>query len=211
MGAIYPALDTTAGEKERGTLETLLVAPVRPLEVMLAKYLTVALVSTLASLMNLAAMGVTFMVGLQLGGPTPIRLELGAGQLATLLACLVPCAFMVSGLCLVVASLARNFKEGQALLTPVMLVATLPGILALMPGIELNAGTALLPLLNVALLVKATILGTASGLHVALTVLSVGACAAVTLALAANAFQSEALRFGGTESWRDLFRVRRLP
>ena len=210
MGALYPALDVTAGEKERGTLETLLVAPVRPLDVMAAKYLTVATIASTTTIMNLVAMGVTFHLGVDLSGKEllPVRLTLSAGQVATMLACLVPAAFMVSGVSLAVASLARSYKEGQSLLTPLVFLALVPAIVSMAPGVELDAATALLPLLNVALLIKATMLGTATALPVAITVASVLACSAVALALAANAFQSEALRFGGAESWRDLFRFR---
>lgn len=209
MGALYPSLDLTAGEKERGTLETLLVAPVRPFDVMAAKYLTVALIATGTTLVNLAAMGLTFHVGLNLAGDLAVRMTLGAGQVLTLLACLVPAAFMVSGLALAVASVARNYKEGQTLMTPLITLGLVPAIIALMPGIELDAATAILPLLNVALLVKSTLLGTAQAAHVAITIASVVACSAASVAVAANAFQSEALRFGGAESWRDLFRFRR--
>ncbi|MGC4114937.1 MAG: ABC transporter permease [Myxococcales bacterium] len=210
MGALYPALDVTAGEKERGTLETLLVAPVRPMDVMAAKYLTVATIASITTVMNLVAMGITFHLGLDLtGGETaPVRLTLSGSQIAILLACLIPAAFMVSGLSLAVASLARSYKEGQSLMTPLVSLALVPAILSMTPGVEFDVATALLPLLNVALLVKATMLGTATALPVAITIGSVVACSAVAVALAANAFQSEALRFGGAESWRDLFRFR---
>lgn len=207
MGALYPALDVTAGEKERGTLETLLVAPVRPLDVMAAKYLTVAAIATITTVVNLVTMGITFHLGLDLtGGQTPIRLTLSAAQIGTLLACLVPAAFMVSGVSLAVASLARSYKEGQSLMTPLVSFAIIPAILSMTPGVEFDVATALLPLLNVALLVKATMLGTATLLPVAVTIGSVLFCSVVAVALAANAFESEALRFGGAESWRDLFR-----
>lgn len=205
MGALYPAIDVTAGEKERGTLETLLVAPVRPLQVMFAKYLTVTLISVLASVANLAAMGVTFAFGISLDSGLKASMNLSMGQLLTLFACFVPAALTASGVSLAVGSLARSFKEAQSLLTPVTLVAIVPGMLALMPGIELNTWTALVPLLNIALLVKAVILGAAQPLHVVLTLLSLSALALFSLKMAANAFQSEALRFGGAESWKSLF------
>ncbi|MBS1148824.1 MAG: Abortive infection protein [Myxococcaceae bacterium] len=206
MGALYPAIDVTAGEKERGTLETLLVAPVRPIEVMAAKYLTVAVIASLATCANLAAMAGTFAFGLKLDGGLTTSLHFSFGQVLTMLACLIPAAFMVSGVTLAIASLARNFKEAQSLLTPVTMVGILPGMLALMPGVELNALTAAVPLLNVALMVKAVVLGAAHPLHVAITVVSILTCSLGALKLAANAFASEALRFGGTESWRALFR-----
>lgn len=206
MGALYPAIDVTAGEKERGTLETLLVAPIRPIQVMAAKYLTVAAIASLATCVNLAAMAGTFAFGLKLDGGMSTTLHFTIGQVLTMLICLVPAAFMVSGVTLAIASLARNFKEAQSLLTPVTMVGILPGMMALMPGVELNALTAAVPLLNVALMVKAVVLGAAHPLHVVITVASIGVCSLGALKLAANAFSSEALRFGGTESWRALFR-----
>lgn len=205
MGALYPAVDATAGEKERGTLETLLVAPVRPLQVMAAKYLTVAALSVLASVANLLMLAITFGVGLHLENGVTVSLRLSALQVLTLLSCLVPAALMASGVALAVASLARTFKEAQSFLTPVSMVAMLPGLLALMPGIELNGWTAAVPLLNVALLIKATVLGAARWPWVLETFGSVAVCALLALKLAANAFTSEALRFGSSRGLRELF------
>jgi sodium transport system permease protein len=205
IGALYPAVDLTAGEKERGTLETLLVAAVRPVDVMAAKYLTVSLVAVVTALANLAAMGVTFGMGISLGGPASTSFQLSAGQVLTMLVCLVPAALLLSGISLAVASTARTFKEGQSLMSPVMLACLAPALLSQMPGIELNPVTALIPLLNVALLIKAAVLGTASALEVLLTSLSVLAFAALALKVAASAFNSEVFRFGGTEGWRALF------
>ena len=195
VGALYPAVDLTAGEKERGTLETLLVAPVSPLEVMKAKFLAVTLSALLAALANLVAMASTFAVGVQLGDKAPVKMSLSPTQLGLLLLCVLPCAVLASGVALSVATLARNFKEGQTLMTPVLLFAMVPGVMALMPGIELNALTAAIPLLNVALLVKATVLDAVHPLHAVITVASVGVCAFIALKLAARAFKSERLRF----------------
>ncbi|MBL8956819.1 MAG: ABC transporter permease [Myxococcaceae bacterium] len=198
IGALYPAVDLTAGEKERGTLETLLVAPVRPLDVMQAKFIAVALTAVVAALANLSAMGATFALGIDLAEGGAVSMHLSLVQVLTLGACLVPAAVMASGISLAIASLARTFKEGQTLMTPVLLAAIMPAIMAMMPGVELNAATACVPLLDVALLVKAVVLDAAQPLHVALTVAMTTVCAAVSLKLAATAFQSESLRFGGT-------------
>lgn len=212
VGALYPAVDLTAGEKERGTLETLLVAAVRPVDVMLAKYLTVGLVAVVSALANLGAMVATFAFGVAVGGKaTPLTVHLTAGQVGLMLLCLLPAALLVGGLSLAISATARTFKEGQSLMTPVMLVCLGPGLLAQMPGIELSWATALVPLLNVALLVKAAVLGTATPGPVLITVLSVLLFAALALGLAAAAFRSEHFRFGGTEGWGAVFRRRRGP
>lgn len=205
IGALYPAVDLTAGEKERGTLETLLVSAVRPVDVMAAKYLTVSLVAVATALANLAAMGVTFGMGISFGGPATTTFHLTVGQVLTMLVCLVPAALLLSGVSLAVASTARTFKEGQSLMSPVMLACLAPALLSQMPGIELSPVTALIPLLNVALLIKASVLGTATLVEVALTSLSVLAFAALALKIAASAFNSEVFRFGGTEGWKTLF------
>jgi sodium transport system permease protein len=194
MGALYPAVDLTAGEKERGTLETLLVAPVDALLVMRAKFVAVTATAVLAALSNLLAMGVTFAIGVDLGAGT-VKVALGFEQVLIMLACLVPAAVLAAGIALAIASRARSFKEGQTLMTPVIFAATVPGVMALMPGVELSALTACVPLLNVALLVKATVLHAVQPLQVVLTFVSVALCALVALKLAANAFQSESLRF----------------
>jgi len=197
IGALYPAVDLTAGEKERGTLETLLVAPVRPIDVMQAKFIAVALTAVVAALANLSAMGATFALGIDVAGGRSVSMRLGFGQVLTLGACLLPAAVMASGISLAIASLARTFKEGQTLMTPVLLAAIMPALMAMMPGVELNAVTAWVPLLDIALLVKAVVLEAAHPLHVGITVAMTTVCAAVSVELASRAFQSESLRFGG--------------
>lgn len=206
MGSFYAAVEVTAGEKERGTLETLLAAPVQPTTVMAAKYLTVCLLGIAVSLFNLAGMAVTFARGFHVADGVSVSVRMSAGQLSMLGLALTCASLAVGGASLVVASLARNFKEGQQLLTPLMMLGLVPALASLMPGLELNHRLALVPFLNVALLIKAVMLGTAHWSHAAVTCGSVLAVAAVCVMLAANAYQSERLRFGGAESWRELFR-----
>ncbi len=190
LGALYPAVDLTAGERERGTLETLFASSVRPVDVMFAKYLTVSAAAVVSALANLGAMALTFRAGLSLG-PAALDFTISWRQVLMLLLCVVPCALLLSGAALAVASLARSFKEGQTLMTPVMLVGIVPAMLSQMPGFELTTWTALVPLLNVALLIKAVMLDTATASQVALTSLSVLLCAAAALYAAARAFSRE--------------------
>ncbi|MGV3623579.1 MAG: hypothetical protein ACO1OB_22355, partial [Archangium sp.] len=103
---------------------------------------------------------------------------------------------LFAGVSLAVASTARTFKEGQSLMTPVLLVGLAPALISQMPGIELTNVTALIPLLNVALLIKASVLGNATALQVLLTVGSVLIFAFIALKAAASAFNSEVFRFG---------------
>lgn len=190
VGAMYPAVDLTAGERERGTLETLFVSAVRPIDVMIAKYLTVSAAALLSALANLAAMALTFRAGLTLG-PASVNFSLSATQVLIMLSCMVPTALLVAGLSLAVASVARTFKEGQSLMTPLMLAGMTPALLSQMPGVELSNTTALIPLLNVALLIKASVLGNVTGLQVLLTGVSVLVCALLALLAAARSFRRE--------------------
>lgn len=208
LGALYPAVDLTAGEKERGTLETLLVSGARPVDVMAAKYLTVSTVAVVTALANLGAMAATFGFGLSFGPPGgagTATFRLGGGQMLTMLACLIPAALLLAGIALSVCSTARTFKEGQSLMSPVMIACIAPALLSQMPGVELNDYTALVPLLNVALLIKASVLGNVTPVQVILTMGSVTLFALLALKTAATAFNSEVFRFGGTEGWRALF------
>ena len=199
-GAVQAAIDTTAGEKERGTFETLLVAPVRPTQVMLAKYAMVTLVAITTALANLSATALTFGFGVVIAGKSALPVQFSLEQIAVMALCMLPTATLVSGLSLAVASTAQTMRQGQALMLPVVLLGFAPAMVAQMPGIELTWLTSLVPLLNVALLVKAVILDTAQPFEVVLTLISVLICSAIAFRAAALTFNSETFRFGGTAS-----------
>ncbi len=196
--AVQAAVDSTAGEKERGTFETLLVAPVRTTQVMFAKYVTVTVIAVATTLANLTATGLSFAGSGALGVDLPVHFS--AGQLGLLVLCMVPTATLISGVALAVASTAQNVRQGSSVMVPLMLVGLLPALVAQMPGFSLSPTTALVPLLNTALLVKAVALGTVKPLDVILTVGSVMVTSAVAFRVAASTFDSEAFRFGGTGS-----------
>lgn len=209
MGALYPAIDTTAGERERGTLETLLVAPVSPRTIMLAKYLTVVVVDCAATLANIAVMGLTFAVGFRLDAQVNAQLTFTPGQLGLMLLCLIPAAFATSAVTMSIAALAKSFKEAQSMLTPVTTLASLPGIVALMPGVELNAWTAAIPLVNVALLIKAAVLNTARVGDVLICLGSIAAVAWVAMWLLGRVFAHESLRLSGASSFGEALKTLR--
>lgn len=152
-GAVYPAIDLTAGERERGTLEILVAAPVPRLALLFAKYLAVLAVAMLTAVINLAMMLLT----LQLNGltsqvfkDTGITVEL----VLQLLALLVLFATFFSAVLLALTSFARSFKEAQAYLIPLMLVSLAPGVIAMMPGLRLQGVLAVTPLMNIVLLAR---------------------------------------------------------
>jgi ABC-2 type transport system permease protein/sodium transport system permease protein len=184
-GAVYPAIDLTAGERERGTLEVLMAAPVPRMSLLLAKYGAVLVVAMLTGLMNMGAM----MISIYLSGLDSRLL----GEQGLSLLVLVEIFFLLllltsffSALLLALSSLARSFKEAQAYLVPLMVVALIPGMFSLVPGIRLEGIAAFIPLLNIVLLARDVFAGTAE-LGDAVVVVGmtfVYALAAITLAAA---------------------------
>ncbi|MCI0650524.1 MAG: ABC transporter permease subunit [Planctomycetes bacterium] len=151
--SFYAALDLTAGERERGTLETLLVAPIARHEVIAGKYLTVLAVAVTVSVVNIACMGLTFS-NLFRGIATANQIEFAVSPrvLFGILLTLLPLAAFFSAVTVGVSTFARSYKEGQNYLTPLFMLAMFPAMLPLFPGIELGLGLAAVPVAGPALL-----------------------------------------------------------
>jgi ABC-2 type transport system permease protein/sodium transport system permease protein len=206
-GAVYPAIDVTAGERERGTLEILVAAPVSRLDLLFAKYVAVFTVAMLTALVNLGTMTATLYVS---GVGAAL---FGADRLSPLvfvqvLALLLLFAAFFSAVLLVLTSFARSFKEAQAYLVPLMLLALMPGILSLVPGRQLEGPLALVPLLNIALLTRDLLEGSASPAIAAVVVVVTALYGLVALVLAARVFGAEAVLYSQSSGWSDLFRRR---
>ncbi|MCA9037256.1 MAG: CPBP family intramembrane metalloprotease [Planctomycetaceae bacterium] len=165
-GAFYPAIDLGAGEKERGTMETLLISPARRVELVLGKFGTIMLFSICTALLNLVSMGFTGKnMAMAMGGGLPgaISLELpGASSLIWLFILLIPLAALFSALCLALATFARSTKEGQYYLTPLLMVVMGMTMFCLSPAVEMTPLYSVLPVVNVALLLKGLLLETAA-------------------------------------------------
>lgn len=195
-GAVYPAIDLTAGERERGTMEALIASPVPRGVVLFAKYIAVVTVAMLTALANLGAMLTT----LWAGGLLPLLVGEGEPipwlQFLQILGLLVLFSCFFSAVLLALTSFARSFKEAQAYLIPLMLLSLTPGVLSLMPGVELSGPLAIVPLLNIILLSREILAGTASAVMILAAVISTVAYAAAALALAARLFGSDAVLRG---------------
>jgi sodium transport system permease protein len=164
-GAFYPAVDLCAGEKERGTLETLLSSPAKRIEIVWGKLLTVMTFSSATALLNLLSIGMTSRYVVSQLRNMPIGevsegLELPPiGSLVWLIAALIPMSAMFSALCLACAAFARSTKEGQYYLMPLFMVSMPLMMLPLAPGADLNLGNALIPITGVILLVMSLVQG----------------------------------------------------
>ena len=204
-GTVYPAIDLTAGERERGTLEALISAPVPRHELLFAKYLAVLSVALLTALANLLSMVLTaYSLGLEhlMFAPGGISLRM----LGLIFGLLIVFAGFFASVILILTSFARSFKEAQAYLIPVMLVSLAPGVLCLLPGIEMTGWMSVTPLVNIVILARDIFDGRAHSAWVLAALLSTVLYSAVALSVAARIFGTDAVLYGSEGSWGDLFR-----
>jgi ABC-2 type transport system permease protein/sodium transport system permease protein len=197
-GAVYPAIDLTAGERERGTLEILMAAPVPRLSLLLAKYVAVVTVALLTALVNLGSMALTLRLsGL---GPRLFGVDgLSLSVLVEIFLLLLLFAAFFSAVLLALTSFARSFKEAQAYLIPLMLLALVPGVLSLVPDLPLAGPLMVVPLLNIVLLARDLLLGRAEMLPAVVVVGSTVSYALAAVGVAAAIFGAQAVgsRAGG--------------
>ncbi len=161
-GGMYPALDITAGEKERQTLETLLMAPVSRSEIAIGKFLTVFLAGLVSMILATVSMtvfssfgGAAFSTG---DGELPFSLTTETVAWIALL--MIPTAMLFASMLVAVSISARSFKEGQSYVTPLLLMVIIPAMITFIPGINLNWALAIVPVINLCLAMKAVLLGT---------------------------------------------------
>ena len=196
VGALYPSIDMTAGEKERGTLETILTSPATKTEIVLGKFLTVSLIALLTGLLNLGSMMATFAFGIFSGVSEAIQIKIPASYMLIMVVCMVPLAIFFSGVMMAIASFARSFKEAQNLVTPFYLVATMPAMLSSIPGIRLEGFWLTLPIANVVLLFKELMLGILSWPHILIVFFSITFLASIAIFTAVKLFGREEVLFG---------------
>jgi sodium transport system permease protein len=197
LGAFYPAIDLSAGEKERGTLETLLTTAVPAREIVAGKFAAAALVAMAAAAANLGSMLLTFQSGLfRFGAAAEIRFTLAPGAALLVLVSLVPLAVLFSAAFLGMAVRAQSFKEAQNALTPVQLAAVLPLLVVALPGIDFTPALALVPVVGIALFFRELMSGGAPLLPSLLAFAATVLYAAAALAFAARSFGREEVLFG---------------
>jgi len=202
-GAFYPAVDLVAGEKERGTMETLLVAPVTRREIVMGKFLTVWIIAMVTALLNLGVMALTFskLAGMAGSGKIDFQMPIGAIVAVTLI--LIPTSALFGAVALALSSFATSYKEGQHYMTPLMLVATPLAMVGLLPNVEIGYGLALVPVANVVLLVKAMLLGGETAGPAIVAIVSTFVYSLVALKVTVEIFRRESVLFrsGAGESY----------
>jgi sodium transport system permease protein len=210
-GAMYPAMDLTAGEKERGTMETILCSPVARVHLVLGKFLMVLTASLATVVWSLISMGATFLLGGMLlagsmGGGMAAAAKSGGARLSVLpvldpvgtlmvLAMVLPVAVLFSAVLMALSLFARSLKEAQSYVSPLLIVIIVPAMMGLLPGVELNARLALVPILNLALVSKELVSGVFHWNYLALIFGSTCVYAALALGFSVRMFNREEVLF----------------
>ncbi|BDF94395.1 ABC transporter permease [Pseudoalteromonas sp. KAN5] len=198
MGATYPAIDLGAGEKERGTLETLLLTPITRTQLVLGKFITLLAASIATTTITVLSMGIWISIAITFVDLAVVKTafsSLRVLDLALIFIILLPVAAIFSSLALAISIYARTFKEAQNYMTPLSMGVIFPIIVALLPNIELNAKTAFIPVTNVALAIKEIIKGTIDYTLLGLIFLATVVAAGALLAFCVKWFNKEAVLF----------------
>ena len=164
MGAMYPALDLGAGEKERGTIETLLTSPAGRMEILLGKLGVISLSGFLSAISGIIGLfvGLQFMTELPIEIITTMKSIIEIKTIALILSLIVPVSIFFSAVLLSISFYAKSFKEAQSLVTPINILILFPALIGLIPGVELTWKTALIPIVNISLVTKEIIAETVS-------------------------------------------------
>jgi sodium transport system permease protein len=193
-GTIYAAFDQVAGEKERGTLETLLVSPVSRMSIVLGKFLAVVTVCLSSCILTIVGLTVASASGASfLGYASSSSVHLTIAQILAIAAALVPLAILFAGLLLTVSILARNQKEAQTILGPLMSVIIVPAIMSTIINGDVGNELALVPILNAALIIKLALSNRFEPTFIAIAFVASIGYAAIALVFAASLFQKESV------------------
>lgn len=208
-GAMYPAMDLTAGEKERGTMETLLCSPVARVNIVLGKFLMVLTGSLASMLLALVSMGLSFLVIGNVMNATATAAKNATAATAApgvmpmidplgvlgVLAMVLPVAVLFSAVIFTVALFAKSYKEAQSYVAPLIFVVLMPAMVGILPGIELNSSLALVPILNLSLVCKEMLSGVWHWGYIGIIFGSTCVYAAGALGLAVQMFKREGVIF----------------
>ena len=196
ISATYPATDTTAGEKERGTLETLLTFPIKSKDIIVGKFLSVSLSSIITGVISLILM----LVSLAYANSSfeiykDTNLMLSPSSLIFAIVVIIAYSLLISGLCIAIASKSKTFKEAQSALTPLTFISFFPGMIAFMAGISSSPLLSLVPFLNFTLLFQDIVVGNINIVNILLMSLSTVVIIVLVLIVIIKQYKSEKVLF----------------
>jgi sodium transport system permease protein len=162
-GAMAPATDIGAGEKERGTLETLLISPIDRNKIVMGKFLTIAFAGTMTALLTVTSMvvwGLVLSQGMAIKFVADFMAQIAMHDFLLIFLMLVPVVAIFAAVLLSISIYAKSFKEAQSYMGPMSILVVVPIMLALLPGVELKGVWAWVPITNVSLAMKELVKGT---------------------------------------------------
>ena len=196
ISATYPATDTTAGEKERGTLETLLTFPIKSKDIIIGKYLSVSISSIITGVLSFILTIVSLVVANNMFEIyKDMNLMPSIVSIIFSIVVILSYSLLISGLCIAIASKSKTFKEAQSSLTPLTFVSFFPGMIAFMIDIETTTVLSLVPFLNFTLLFEDITNGNINYLNILLMLISTIVIIVAVLRLIIKQYKSEKVLF----------------
>ena len=196
VSATYPATDTTAGERERGTLETLLTFPMKSKDIIIGKFLGVTVSSIITGLLSLVLAIISLFISKDMftiyeGVNTMYSLS----SIIYAIVVIITYSFFISGLCIAIASTSKTFKEAQSALTPLTFISLFPGMIAFMIEITTTPLIAIIPFLNFTTIFTDITAGNINILHILLMVISTIIYISIVLYYIIKQYKSEKVLF----------------
>ena len=193
LGAMYPAIDLGAGEKERGSLETLLSSPATKFEITVGKLMVVSLAGMVSGLISVVGISspLYFIDSIPDQIKTTVLEIINPFMIISVITLMIPIAIFFASMLLSISFYARSFKEAQSLMGPLNIIIIVPLMLTLGPGIEIDHITALIPLINVGLLTKEILAGSMEPIFFVETLFSLLFFAAIGIRFSVYWFNKE--------------------
>ncbi len=194
IGCMYPSIDLFTGEKERGTIETILTVPVTRVQLLIGKMGVVVCSGLLAATLSLLGLFITLQFGTVIEDPKLMEVITGilsAKFILTLYLLLIPLTIFFAGIMIPIAVYAKSFKEAQSIITPLNMIVILPAMVGFFPGIELNLTTSFIPVVNIVLSTKEIIAGTTNYGYLGIVFISSVLLAAIAIFISHKQYSKE--------------------
>ena len=191
-GASYVAIDTTVGEKERGTIETLVSSPVSRRAIVLGKYLSVTTISVIATLLAIISINISMLMFPQLNG---VKFHMDIVTTIIVLFAILPISMIFSALIFFISSFARSVKEAQSYIQPLISLIIIPAMASFFPGIGQSVSVALIPVVNISILVKNILYGEINGVFLLITLSESIVLLVIFIVLAFRSYERESIVF----------------
>lgn len=196
VSATYPATDTTAGEKERGTLETLLTLPIKSKDIIIGKFISVSISSIITGLLSLILTILSLTISSNMFDIYKgINMMLSYEAIIFCIFIIITYSLLISGLCIAIASTAKTFKEAQSALTPLTFISMFPGMIAFLLDIDTTPLLSLIPFLNFTLIFDNIVSGNINYIHVLLMFISTIVIIVLVLFVIIKQYKSERVLF----------------